>query len=101
MTTLAAVPDPSELVPEPSLDELQALSDQEVSDSLVLWAGRLAAGEARLLSFLGEFDARQQWAGFPSCASWLSWRLAIGPKAASEKVRVARTTCVAADTRDV
>jgi len=48
------------------------------------------AGEARLLAFLGEFDARGQWAGYPSCASWLSWRLTIGLKAASEKVRVAR-----------
>ena len=42
------------------------------------------------MAFLGEFDARAQWAGFPSCAAWLSWRLAIGPKAAHEKVRVAR-----------
>ncbi len=83
MATLAAVPDLSELEPEISLDRLKALSDAEVSDALMVWAGRLAAGEARLLAFLGEFDARAQWDGFPSCASWLSWRLAIGPKAAS------------------
>jgi hypothetical protein len=90
MAMLAAVPDPSELVPELSLDDLKALSDDEVTDSMLLWAGRVAAGEARLLAFLGEFDARGQWSGFPSCAAWLSWRLAIGPKAAAEKVRVAR-----------
>jgi hypothetical protein len=90
MTMLTAVPDRPELVPELSLDELKALSDAEVADSLTVWAGRMAAGEARLLAFLGEFDAREQWAGFPSCASWLSWRLGIGPKTAAEKVRVAQ-----------
>src|SRR4051812_36357852 len=90
MAMLAAVPDFSEQVPEISLDELKALSDDEVTDAVVMWAGRVAAGEARLLAFLGEFDARGQWAGYPSCTSWLSWRLTIGLKAASEKVRVAR-----------
>ena len=86
---LAVVPD---VVSEPelSIDDLKALSDAEVTDSLVLWAGRVAAGQARLLAFLGEFDARGSWAGFTSCTSWLSWRLTIGLKAAAEKVRVAR-----------
>src|SRR3954452_2095237 len=89
MRMLAAVPD---VVHEPdlSLDELKALSDDEVTDAVGMWAGRVAAGEARLLAVLGEFDARGQWAGYPSCTSWLSWRLTIGLKAASEKVRVAR-----------
>src|SRR3954453_21696793 len=90
MAMLTAVPDLAELAPEISLDDLSALSDDEVPDAVVVWAGRVAAGEARLLAFLGEFDARGQWAGVPSCASWLSWQLAIGRKAASEKVRVAR-----------
>ena len=98
MATLTPVPDAdatsvpalSETEPEISLDALKALSDGEVEDALLVWAGRVAAGEARLLAFLGEFDSREGWAGFPSCAAWLSWRLAIGPKAASEKVRVAR-----------
>ena len=98
MTILAAVPDVVD-APELSLDDLQAMSNDEVTDSVLVWAGRMAAGEARLLAFLGEFDARQQWAGFPSCASWLSWRLAIGPKAASEKVRVARALRVLPETR--
>jgi uncharacterized protein DUF222 len=99
MATLAAVPDPSEHVPELSLDDLKALSDEQVTDSVLVWAGRVAAGEARLLAFLGEFDAREQWAGHPSCASWLSWRLAIGIKTASEKVRVARALRVLPVTR--
>src|SRR6476469_6076712 len=99
MVMLAAVPDPSDLEPEISLDDLKALSDDEVSDSVLMWAGRVAAGQARLLAFLGEFDAREQWSGFPSCAAWLSWRLAIGLKAASEKVRVARALRVLPMTR--
>src|SRR4051794_19501435 len=99
MAMLAAVPDVSEQVPELSLDDLKALSDDEVTDSVVAWAGRVAAGEARLLAFLGEFDARGQWAGYPSCAAWLSWQLAIGTKAASEKVRVARALRVLPVTR--
>src|SRR5690349_15728782 len=93
MAMLAAVPDPCDspdLSVELSLDDLKALSDDEVTDAVLMWAGRVAAGEARLLAFLGEFDARERWAGFASCASWLSWRLWIGPKAAHEKVRVAR-----------
>jgi uncharacterized protein DUF222/HNH endonuclease len=89
-TAAASVPPLFETEPEISLDALKALSDGEVEDALLVWAGRVAAGEARLLAFLGEFDSREGWAGFPSCAAWLSWRLAIGPKAASEKVRVAR-----------
>jgi hypothetical protein len=99
MARLVAVPDRSELVPELSVEDLGSLSDDEVTDALLMWAGRVAAGEARLLAFLGEFDARGSWAGFPSCVSWLSWRLAIGPKTASEKVRVARSLRVLPLTR--
>ena len=99
MAMLAAVSDPSEIEPEISLDDLNALSDDEVSDSVLMWAGRVAAGQARWLAFLGEFDAREQWSGYPTCAAWLSWRLAIGLKAASEKVRVARALRVLPLTR--
>src|SRR3954447_6582217 len=99
MTMLTAVPDLFELTPEISLDDLSALSDDEVTDAVVMWAGRIAAGEARLLAFLGEFEARGQWAGYPSCPSWLSWRLTIGLKPASEKVRVARLLRVLPVTR--
>jgi hypothetical protein len=98
MVTLTAVPDVDD-APELSLEDLRALSDDEVTDSVLTWAGRVAAGEARLLAFLGEFDARGQWAGHPSCASWLSWELAIGMKTASEKVRVARALRVLPVTR--
>ena len=38
------------------------------------------------------FDQHEAWyrAGFLTCAQWLSWRIGVGPKAAREKVRVAR-----------
>ena len=91
-------PDLPPLPPDASCDDdasvlnLAALPTDEVVQGLMLWAGRVAAGEARLLAFLGEFDAREEWArqGFPSCVSWLAWRLGMGSKAASERVRVAR-----------
>jgi len=56
-------------------------------------AGRLAAGEAEQLELIGEFDARQAWAGpgLLSCAHWVSWKTGMSPKAARERVRVARS----------
>src|SRR4051812_13039295 len=91
MVTLTAVPDVA-AGPEISLDALQALSDDELTDEVITWAGRIAAGEARLLAFLGEFDARGHWEklGMTSCAQWLSWRLGMGLKTAYERVRIAR-----------
>src|SRR4051794_25867094 len=82
----------------PPLDEptdpaaLSALTEAQLADRLTTWAGRIAAGEARLLLYLGEFDDRHGWSGVGilSCAHWVAWRLGMGPKAASERVRVAR-----------
>ncbi len=72
--------------------ELADLSDEEVRDGLMTWAGRVAAGEARLMAYIGEFDERRAWAvqGVLSCAHWLSWRVGMGQNAAGERVRVAR-----------
>lgn len=55
------------------------------------WAGRVGAGEARLVALIGELDERGAWGGVGvlSCAHWLSWRCAMGPGAARERVRVA------------
>jgi hypothetical protein len=91
MPTLTAVQDLSD-APEISLDDLKALTDQELTDEVITWAGRVAAGEARLLAFLGEFDIREHWLklGMKSCAEWLSWQLGMGLKTAYERVRVAR-----------
>jgi len=71
---------------------LSRLVLSEVAACGAIWAGRVAAGEARLLTLIGEFDRREAWsgAGLLSCAHWLSWRLGMGLTAAHERVRVAR-----------
>jgi hypothetical protein len=92
--TALPLPPSSPSPSEPSLTpaDLAGLSNEEVEDGLRTWAGRVAAGEARLLAFVGEFDERHGWAvsGILSCAHWLSWRLGMGQNAAGERVRVAR-----------
>lgn len=74
------------------MSPLTELSDEQVADEITTWAGRVAAGHARLLSLIGEFDRREAWSGpgLLSCAHWLSWRVGMGLKAAHERVRVAR-----------
>jgi len=74
------------------MTSLDCLTDDQVADEITTWAGRIAAGEARLLELIAEFDRREAWAGVGvlSCAHWLSWRLGMGLKAAHESVRVAR-----------
>ncbi|MCW2547385.1 MAG: endonuclease [Mycobacterium sp.] len=64
----------------------------DVERELLSWAGRVAAGEAKLLELIGEFDAREGWAasGALSCAHWLMWKLGYGIVASRERVRVAR-----------
>ncbi len=49
---------------------MAVLSDGELVEGLLSWAGRVAAGEARVLALLGELDAREVWAeqGVLSCA---------------------------------
>lgn len=71
------------------VDDFGGMSDDELRDELTTWAGRVAAGEARLV---GELDERGAWAvhGVRSCAHWLSWRVGLGGTAARERVRVAR-----------
>ena len=69
-----------------------SLSDAELAVEITTWSGRVAAGEARLLALIGEFDAREAWGGpgLLSCAHWLSWRTGLSPGSARERVRVAR-----------
>ncbi|MCW2600338.1 MAG: hypothetical protein JWM02_2167 [Frankiales bacterium] len=63
---------------------VEGLSDDELAEEITTWAGRIAAGEARLLALIGEFDDRGAWGGpgLLSCANWLSWRLGMGRNAA-------------------
>ena len=50
-----------------------------------------ATRSARLLDLIRDFDAREGWGnGFRSCAAWLTWRIGFDPRAARERVRVAR-----------
>ena len=58
---------------------------------MTTWAGRIAAGEARLMAYIGELNERRAWAvdGILSCVHWLSRRLGMGRNAAGERVRVA------------
>ena len=76
----------------PDVVELETLSDDALRDAVTTWGGRVAAGEARLLAYVGELDRREAWAawGVLSCAHWLSWRLGMGLKPAQQRVRVAR-----------
>jgi hypothetical protein len=55
-------------------------------------AGHLAAAECRWLSLIAEYDRRgghEHW-GCRTCAQWLSWHCGLAPRAARERVRVAR-----------
>src|SRR5689334_21816083 len=92
MNSVSALPVPPSLSESLTSAALAAMSDEEVAEALTTWAGRVAAGEARLMAYIGEFDERKAWAvpGVLSCAHWLSWRLGMGLNAAGERVRVAR-----------
>jgi len=74
------------------MTSLSHLSIDELADGICLRAGRIAAAEAELLAWVGEFDERGGWGGVGmlSCAQWLSWKIGLAPGAARERVRVAR-----------
>ncbi|MBC7375486.1 MAG: DUF222 domain-containing protein, partial [Frankiales bacterium] len=74
------------------MKDLSSMSVTDLADGICTWAGRIAAGEARLLALIAEFDRREAWAGpgLLSCAHWLSWRIGLAPGPARERVRVAR-----------
>ncbi len=62
-----------------------------LGDEIAELSAHLDAAAARLLTLIGEFDARGGWnRGFPSCAAWLGWRVGLNKGAARERVRVAR-----------
>lgn len=71
---------------------MTVLTDDQLIMELTTWSGRVAAGEALVLTLLGELDAREAWAahGVLSCAHWAQWRLGLNLSTAREKVRVAR-----------
>lgn len=65
---------------------------ERVEAELCTLAGQIAAATCRFLALLGDFDAREGWAGWNvrSCAQWLSWRCGLDLRTAREYVRVAR-----------
>ena len=40
-----------------------ALSDEQLVDGIATWSRRIAAGAARLLTSIAEFDRREVWGG--------------------------------------
>src|SRR5262245_52262191 len=72
--------------------DLAELSDEELVESVLTWAARVAKGEAWLLELIAELDRREVWGqhGVTSCAAWLSWKLGWSMTTAWERVRVAR-----------
>src|SRR5882672_10172182 len=64
---------------------------ERLGDEIAVLSAHLDAATARLLELIREFDARGGWnTGFSSCAAWLTWRVGLDPRAARERVRVAR-----------
>jgi hypothetical protein len=74
------------------MTSLSEVSVDELVDGICLRAGRIAAAQAELLMWIGEFDRREGWgaAGMLSCAHWLSCRVGLSLGTARDQVRVAR-----------
>ena len=78
---------------------VQALTDDQLETQLVTWAGRVNAGQARLLALIGEINVRSAWSGdgWLSCTHWLTVKLGMGQATAYEHVRVAHAFREAGD----
>ena len=63
---------------------------ERLADRIAELSARIQAATYELLVLIRQFDEREGWSGFTSCAHWLSWRIGLAPGAAREKVRVAR-----------
>jgi hypothetical protein len=83
------------------MDDFSSVSNDQLADQIVTWSGRIAAGEARLLALIAEFDRREAWGGVGllSCAHWLAWRTGLSPGTARDRVRVARALTLLPDVR--
>lgn len=66
------------------------LAGDDLRTEIAGLAGRLNSATARWLGLVYEADATSAWAGFASCAAWLSWQCGIAPGTAKEYVRTAR-----------
>jgi hypothetical protein len=97
--TATALPSPSpsaasgSVLASPSaLPDPRTMPSEHLEAELVGHAEWEAAGTARMLAVLGEFDRREVWATWEcrSAQQWLSWKCGLGYTAASERLRVAR-----------
>lgn len=72
--------------------DLEGLPLERIEHEITELASHLYAGTCRWLELIAEFDRREGWGswGCRSCAEWISWRCAVGSRAAREHVRVAR-----------
>ena len=76
-------------VPAAQPDEAAPPDVEALGDRIADLAARIQAATCELLVLIRQFDERDGWEGFASCAHWLSWRIGLAPGAAREKVRVA------------
>ena len=63
---------------------------EQLADRIAELSARIQAATYELLVLIHQFDQREGWSDFSSCAHWLSWRAGLAPGAAREHVRVAR-----------
>ena len=72
--------------------DLEELLLERIEHEITELASHIYAGTCRWLELIAEFDRREGWGswGCRSCAEWISWRCAVGSRAAREHVRVAR-----------
>ena len=63
---------------------------EQLADRIAELSARIQAATYELLFLIRQFDQREGWSDFSSCAHWLSWRAGLAPGAAREHVRVAR-----------
>ena len=87
----SAAPPAETAVPavRPARPDEAAPDVETLGDRIADLAARIQAATHELLVLIRQFDERDGWEGFASCAHWLSWRIGLAPGAAREKVRVA------------
>ena len=86
----AAAPAETEIpAVQPARPDEAAPHVEALGDRIADLAARIQAATYELLVLIRQFDERDGWEGFASCAHWLSWRIGLAPGAAREKLRVA------------
>ena len=83
------LPTPTFPAVQPARPDEAAPDVEALGDRIADLAARIQAATYELLVLIRQFDERDGWEGFASCAHWLSWRIGLAPGAAREKVRVA------------